>query len=138
LRRFQFGGVCAQYEWINVRQPFGKNGTKTQCTVNKETNMQFTIDRRGALASIGTGLMMSGLAQVAPSNAETDLEPPGAKNLRDLSRDLAAMPRRRDFITVPMILDNPELWDAAPLNAVLAYKGGPRHAWDHTDLLVRG
>jgi hypothetical protein len=103
-------------------------------------NMQFTIDRRGALASIGTGLMMSGLAQTAPGNAapgnaETDLEPAGAKNLRDLSRNLAAMPRRRDFKTVPMILDNPELWDAAPLNAVLAYKGGQRHVWDHTDLL---
>jgi hypothetical protein len=97
--------------------------------------MQFTIDRRAALASIGTGLMISGLAQAAPSHGETNLEPTGARNLRDLSRDLSAMPRRRDFKTVPMILDNQELWDAAPLDAVLAYKGGPRQAWDHTDLL---
>ena len=33
-----------------------------------------------------------------------------------------------------MIADNPEVWDAAPLNAVLAYKGGAKQAWDNTDL----
>jgi intracellular sulfur oxidation DsrE/DsrF family protein len=44
------------------------------------------------------------------------------------------MPRRRDFKTRPMIPDNPEVWDAAALNAVLSYKGGARQAWDNTDL----
>jgi hypothetical protein len=33
-----------------------------------------------------------------------------------------------------MILDNRDFWDAAALDAVIAYKGGPRQAWDHTDI----
>jgi hypothetical protein len=33
-----------------------------------------------------------------------------------------------------MILDNPDLWDAASIAAVLAYNGGPKQAWDNTDL----
>jgi hypothetical protein len=95
--------------------------------------MRFIRDRRDALASFAASLLIPALAQAAPGTDMT-LEPAGAKNLRDLSRDLAALPRRRDFKTVPMILDTPELWDAAPLNGVLAYKGGPRQVWDHTDL----
>jgi len=91
-------------------------------------------DRRGALASIGAGLMMSGLAESGPAKADAPLEPAGAKSLRELTRQLAAMPRRRDFKSVPMILDNRDFWDAAPLAALLAYKGGPRQAWDHTDI----
>jgi hypothetical protein len=67
--------------------------------------MQFITDRRSALASIGAGLMVSGLAAAAPARADTPLAPTGATSLRDLSRQLAAAPRRRDFKTVPMILD---------------------------------
>ena len=96
--------------------------------------MQFTTDRRGILATIGAGVMMSGFAQDGPARADTTLEPAGAASLRDLSRELAAMPRRRDFKTVPMILDKADQWDAAPLGAVLVYKGGPKQAWDNTDL----
>jgi hypothetical protein len=96
--------------------------------------MQFTTNRRGALASIGAGLMVSGLAQAARADANTTLEPTGASTLRDLTRGLAAMPRRRDFKSVPMILDDRDFWDAAALDAVMAYKGGPRQAWDHTDI----
>jgi hypothetical protein len=96
--------------------------------------MQFTTDRRSALASIGAGLMVSGLAATAPARADTPLAPTGATSLRDLSRQLAAAPRRRDFKTVPMILDNRDFWDAAALDAVIAYKGRPRQAWDHTDI----
>ena len=98
--------------------------------------MNFNADRRGALLSFCAGLMVSGLAQSGPVNAaaEPTLEPPSAKDLRQLSRVLAGMPRRRDFKVVPMILDKPDLWDAASIAAVLAYKGGPKQAWDNTDL----
>jgi hypothetical protein len=98
--------------------------------------MQFTTDRRGALAGLGAGLVMSGLGAVSAANAATgqSLEPAGARNLRELTNRLAAMPRRRDFKTVPMILDNEDQWDAAPIAAMLAYKGGPKQVWDHTDL----
>jgi hypothetical protein len=95
------------------------------------TNMKIRTDRRRALISLSVGLMASGLAQADAANAATEapLEPSGANSLRDLSRALAGMPRRRNFETRPMIADNPDLWDAAPLNAVLAYKGGPKQAW---------
>jgi hypothetical protein len=98
--------------------------------------MTSKADRRGALVSFGAGLLVSGLAQSCPVNAavEPTLEPPSAKNLRELSRVLAGIPRRRDFKAVPMILDKPDLWDAASIATVLAYKGGPKQAWDNTDL----
>ena len=98
--------------------------------------MQFNADRRGALVSFGAGLMISGLAQSSPVTAATEatLAPASAKNLRELSRVIAGIPRRRDFKTVPMILDKPDLWDAAPIAAVLLYNGGPKQAWDNTDL----
>ena len=98
--------------------------------------MKFNTERRGALVGLGAGLMLSGLARSSPVNAaiKATLEPASAENLRGLSRALAGIPRRRDFKTVPMILDQPELWDAAPITAVLAYKGGPKLAWDNTDL----
>ncbi len=98
--------------------------------------MKFDTDRRGALIGLGTGLVLSGLTQSrsADAAAAPALEPAGATSLQELSRTLAGMPRRRDFKTRPMIPDNPDLWDAAPINAVLAYKGGPKQAWDNTDL----
>jgi hypothetical protein len=98
--------------------------------------MAFEASRRGALFGLGAGVMLSRLmgnggAQAA---AGPTLEPAGANSLRDLSRQLAGMPRRRDFKTRPMIPDNPDVWDAAHLNAVLAYKGKAKQAWDNTDL----
>jgi len=98
--------------------------------------MKFNTHRRDALVGLGAGFVVSRLARSDVANAAvgTMLAPAGAKNLRDLSRMLAGMPRRRNFHSVPMILDDPDLWDQAPLAAVLAYAGGPRQAWDNTDL----
>jgi hypothetical protein len=33
-----------------------------------------------------------------------------------------------------MVLDDPQLWDAAAIDAVLAYTAGPKQAWDNTEL----
>ena len=87
--------------------------------------MKVSTDRRGALI-LSVGLVASGLAQAGAANAATDatLEPSGASNLHELSQILGGMPRRRDFKTRPMIPDNPDVWDAAALNAVLAYQDG--------------
>jgi hypothetical protein len=98
--------------------------------------MESRTDRRAALMGLGAGLVLSGLTQTGTANAAVgpSLEPEGAMSLKQLTQTLAAMPRRRDFNTRPMIPDNPDLWDAAALNAVLAYKGEAKQAWDNTDL----
>jgi hypothetical protein len=54
--------------------------------------------------------------------------------LRSLMEKLAKAPRRRDFKTVPMILDTPDLWDAESLDAVIAYRGGMKQVWDNTEI----
>jgi intracellular sulfur oxidation DsrE/DsrF family protein len=104
--------------------------------VTEEKKTEFNTNRRGALVGLGAGLVLSGLTQTGAANAAAgpSLEPAGATSLRQLTQTLAAMPRRRDFKTRPMIPDNPDVWDAAALNAVLAYKGGAKQAWDNTDL----
>jgi hypothetical protein len=56
----------------------------------------------------------------------------GASELHGLAARLSKAPRRRDFKTVPMILDHPDLWDAAALNEVIAYHGARRQVWDNT------
>jgi hypothetical protein len=62
------------------------------------------------------------------------LTPPGATHLDALKRHLAQAPRRRDFKTVPMILNNREQWDYEALAEVLSYRPAPRQAWDSTDI----
>ena len=62
------------------------------------------------------------------------MAPRGAERLRSLLEQLAKAPRRRDFKTVPMILDAPDLWDAEALNALIAYRGGHKQVWDNTEL----
>jgi hypothetical protein len=47
---------------------------------------------------------------------------------------LARAPRRRDFKTVPMILDTPDLWDAEALGAIFEYRGSWKQAWDNTEI----
>jgi hypothetical protein len=56
----------------------------------------------------------------------------GATELHDLSARLSRAPRRRDFKSVAMILDHPDLWDAAALIEVIAYRGVPKQVWDST------
>ncbi|NVN01568.1 MULTISPECIES: transcriptional initiation protein Tat [Asaia] len=79
------------------------------------------LDRRKlilAAASLGMAAPVSGLAA-------TVLPPtPAPQNgLSDLSRLLASLPRRRQFTTVPRLLDHPDLWDDVAFDALLAYRG---------------
>src|SRR5260370_542521 len=53
--------------------------------------------------------------------------------LRSLLEKLAKAPRR-DFQTVPMILDTPDLWDAEALDAIIAYRGSMKQLWDNTEI----
>jgi hypothetical protein len=54
--------------------------------------------------------------------------------LRSLMQQLADAPRHRNFKTVPMILDSPDLWDAAALNAIIAYPNNVKQVWDNTEI----
>jgi hypothetical protein len=62
------------------------------------------------------------------------LMPPGAMHLEALKTRLAQAPRRRDFKTVPMILNHPEQWDHEALSEVLSYKPAPKQVWDNSDI----
>jgi hypothetical protein len=60
--------------------------------------------------------------------------PPGATHLDALKKRLAQAPRRRDFKTVPMILNKPAQWDHEALTEVLAYRAVPSQASDNIDI----
>jgi hypothetical protein len=78
-----------------------------------------------------------GLASTAAKPAATALElltPPGATDLEAIKARLARAPRRRNFKTVPMILDHPEQWDQEALTEVLAYRPAPKQVWDNTEI----
>jgi hypothetical protein len=83
----------------------------------------------GLGAAIAASIGFSRTAQAAP-----DLVAHGARTLEALQARLAKAPRRRDFKTVPMILDNRDQWDAEALDEVLKYAGTSKQSWDNTDL----
>ncbi|MDD2795797.1 transcriptional initiation protein Tat [Acidocella sp.] len=94
-------------------------------------------NRRSLLRGIGLSIGTAGLTAMAMQTAAADtpagpLEPQSAATLAALTAKLAALPRRRDFKTVPMILTSPSQWDSEALNAVIAYRGGPKQVWDNT------
>jgi hypothetical protein len=93
------------------------------------------IDRRAALGlAAGTATWLAAASGAAAAVPKASYLPPGAKRLATFSEKLAQAPRRRDFKTVPMILEHADQWDAAALNEILTYGGGPKQVWDMTDL----
>jgi intracellular sulfur oxidation DsrE/DsrF family protein len=85
------------------------------------------------MATSAVGLA-SAAAKPGAAAVEAALTPPGATHLDALKTRLAQAPRRRDFKTVPMILNNPEQWDHEALTEVLSYQPAPRQAWDSIDI----
>ncbi len=90
--------------------------------------------RRQAL--FGLAAATTGAALLAGSGAAdaANMREASSTSLQALMTQLARMPRRRDFKTVPMVLDDAGLWDAAALNAVLAYRGSHKQVWDNTEI----
>lgn len=80
----------------------------------------------GAALAAGNGMTASAIS--------SQLIPEGAKNLIALKQRLDQLPRRRDFKSVPMILNQREQWDHEALSEVIAYRGAPRQVWDNTEL----
>jgi hypothetical protein len=94
--------------------------------------------RRGVLKTLALTAatcvigLASARAEPVTAAAEAALTPPGAAYLDVLRKRLALAPRRRDFKTVPMILNHQDQWDHEALTEVLAYRPAPRQAWDVT------
>ncbi len=84
-----------------------------------------------ATSAIG---VVSAAAKPAITAVGSALTPPGATYLEELKERLAQAPRRRDFKTVPMILDHPEQWDQEALTEVLSYGNAQKQVWDNTDI----
>lgn len=102
--------------------------------------MKIVAERRSVLKtfalSMATGAIGLASAQAKPATAAVELEltPPGAMHLDALKMRLTRAPRRRDFETVPMILNDPEQWDQEALMEVLSYRAAPRQVWDNSNL----
>lgn len=97
-----------------------------------------TIDNSRRSALLGLGALAVGAAAVATGRsraATTDeIIPPGARELAELTERLRRAPRRRDFKTVPMILERPDFWDDEALKETIAYQGARKQVWDNTDI----
>jgi hypothetical protein len=100
--------------------------------------MESTPSRRSALLGLGVataGLAMTGEAASAKPLAERlSLLPGGATALTSLTARLAQAPRRRDYRDLPMVLEDPMLWDHEAIDELLAYRGGLRQIWDNTEV----
>ncbi|WP_079417876.1 transcriptional initiation protein Tat [Thiomonas intermedia] len=93
--------------------------------------------RRLALQSTfvtGLGLATLGSKTAQAAAAQERFMPKGASTLAELGKKLAAAPRRRDFKTTQMILQNRDEWDSEALDLVLAYAGRPKQVWNNTQL----
>ncbi|HSZ52606.1 MAG TPA: hypothetical protein VK801_13635 [Caulobacteraceae bacterium] len=100
--------------------------------------MESSSTRRSALMGLSiaaAGLATKGAAASAQAAAGGEgLIPAGATDLDSLISRLAGAPRRRDFRSVPMVLEDPVLWDHEAIEELLAYKGGPTQIWDNTEI----
>ncbi len=104
---------------------------------NQTSSAEAVANRRSLLRGIGISIGTAGLTAMAMQTAQADtpagtLELQSAGTLAALTAKLAALPRRRDFKTVPMILTSPSQWDSEALEALIAYRGGPKQVWDNT------
>ena len=98
--------------------------------------MRIDSSRRSAL--FGFGSMIVGGSALATDRAraaaDPGVTPPGAGRLAELMEKLRRAPRRRDFKIVPMIVQEPDFWDAEALSYVIAYEGGRKQVWDNTEI----
>jgi hypothetical protein len=103
------------------------------------TPMTSVANRRTALQTFGVAIAAGTASALSPATGaaatSSDHVPPsGASGLADLTKRLAAAPRRRDFKSVPAILNHQDQWDHQALSEVLAYKSPHKQVWDNTDI----
>jgi hypothetical protein len=113
---------------ICLKVQSGDHGVKI---VPGRRSVMKTLALTAATTAIG---LASARAESATAVVKSALTPPGAAHLDALKKHLAQAPRRRDFETVPMILNDRRQWDYEALTEVLSYRPTPRQAWDNTDI----
>jgi hypothetical protein len=98
--------------------------------------MSVDTGRRNALLGFSSAALGVAALAAGPAQAEGggSVVPQGAHVLPEFVERLRRAPRRRNFKTVPMILDHPDLWDDTALKEVIAYRGTRKQVWDNTDL----
>lgn len=97
--------------------------------------MTINNERRRALMNLGSFAVGTAVLSAASrADAADQIIPVGAQALATLTGRLARAPRRRDFKTVPMILQHPDFWDDEVLKAIIAYRGTRKQVWDNSDL----
>jgi hypothetical protein len=119
-------------EWISHHLLESSKREMTAVTiVTGRRGILRTFALTAATSAIG---LVSAAARPAAAAVEAALTPPGATHLEAMKKRLAQAPRRRDFKTVPMILDHEEQWDHEALTEVLSYRPAPKQVWDSTDI----
>lgn len=100
-----------------------------------------STNRRSALKlmlAAPATLAIMGAASTAASTPAYAADSAGAAGnsslLAALQNELAAAPRRRNFSTVPFLVDRPELWDKQASDALLAFSGRSLQVWEITEL----
>ena len=97
-----------------------------------------TIDnsRRSALFGFGSLVAGAGAYAVDRAHAATNqtTTAPGTAKLPELREQLRRSPRRRDFKTVPMILQQSDFWDDEALTYVISYESNRKQVWDNTEI----
>jgi hypothetical protein len=90
------------------------------------------------MALLGLGVAASAAAlrstPAGAAKASATWMAQGAATLKTLHEKLDAAPRRRDFKTVPITLENKDYWDHEALAELIAYRGSPKQIWDMKDL----
>lgn len=102
-----------------------------------------STNRRSALklmfAAPASVALMGATAAIAadpdPSGSVSALTLDGSSvSLSAFAEKLAVIPRRRNFTSVPFMVDRPEFWDHEASDALLSFKGSALQVWDITDL----
>lgn len=96
-----------------------------------------SFDRRRAFTFLGGAAALAALpgAAFAQKAAQSpDAVAPGAGALAELTRRLAAAPRRRGFDRVPFMIDRSDLWDHEASEILLGYRGDRKQMWEASEV----
>lgn len=85
----------------------------------------------GLTAALTAGVAASSVTAAAAGRA---MAATGSANIAELLARLSRLTLRRDFKSVPLVLESRDLWDDAAILEVAAYRGSPRQVWDNKEL----